>query len=168
MKFSSTSDVGDNILILSASSGSGHTRAAEALEKSFQAHRTVGNVAHVDALAYTNKVFHRFYSDLYLKLVKDAPTLWGWFYEKTDEPWKTDRMRLMLDRMNMRPLVERICTGAPHAVVCTHFLPAEIISYLISKKTDRYTPLHRRDGLLRPRNVAFASFSSLLCGTRGI
>jgi processive 1,2-diacylglycerol beta-glucosyltransferase len=88
-------------------------------------------VLHIDALSYTNKVFRRFYSQFYIDLVKSAPTLLGWFYESQDEPWKTEKMRLMLDRMNTGPLVRQIKKFRPDITVCTHFLPSEILSHLI-------------------------------------
>ena len=91
----------------------------------------------VDALAFTNKLFRDFYSKLYLTLVQDAPTLLGWWYDKSDEPWKTDKMRLLLDRLNTRPLVRLISQLQPDITVCTHFMPAEIISHLITKKRFR-------------------------------
>lgn len=122
------------VLILSVSAGTGHVRAAEALEKAFLRESDVGQVVHFDALTYTNKLFRDFYSKLYIKMVRDAPTMLGWLYKTSDEPWKTDRMRLMLDRLNTKPLVRFISEYAPDITVCTHFLPAEIIAYLISKK----------------------------------
>jgi processive 1,2-diacylglycerol beta-glucosyltransferase len=42
-------------------------------------------------------------------------------------------MRLMLDRLNTGPLERFIAEFQPDITVCTHFLPAEIISYLIAK-----------------------------------
>jgi processive 1,2-diacylglycerol beta-glucosyltransferase len=109
-------------------------RAAAALEKACHEIPGIGEVANVDALAFTNKLFRDFYSKLYLTLVQDAPTLLGWWYEKSDEPWKTDRMRLLLDRLNTRPLVRLLSKMQPDITVCTHFMPAEIISHLITKK----------------------------------
>jgi len=50
------------VLILSASAGNGHVRAAQALEKAFQATGVVRDVRHVDALQFTNKVFRTIYS----------------------------------------------------------------------------------------------------------
>ena len=94
-------------------------------------------MAHVDALAFTNKLFRDFYSKLYLKLVEEAPTLLGWWYEKSDEPWKTDRMRLLLDRLNTGPLIELLSDLQPDITICTHFMPAEIISHLITRKQIR-------------------------------
>jgi len=122
------------VLILSTSAGTGHVRAAAALEKACGEIPGIAEVANVDALAFTNKLFRDFYSKLYITLVQDAPTLLGWWYEKSDEPWKTDRMRLLLDRLNTRPLVRLLAKMQPDITVCTHFMPAEIISHLITKK----------------------------------
>src|SRR5580658_8637748 len=124
---------GRRVLILSASAGTGHVRAAEALEKVFRQQPGVGEVRNIDALRYTNKLFRDFYSKLYIALVQRAPTVLGIVYNTTDEPWKTDRMRLMLDRLNTGPLERFIAKFKPDITVCTHFLPSEIISYLISK-----------------------------------
>ena len=68
------------VLILSASAGTGHVRAADALAKSFAAQPGVEAVEHLDALNYTNKLFHDFYSKLYIQLVKTAPEVLGWAY----------------------------------------------------------------------------------------
>ena len=122
------------VLILSTSAGTGHVRAAAALEKACHEIPDIAEVANVDALTFTNKLFRDFYSKLYLTLVRDAPTLLGWWYEKSDEPWKTDRMRLLLDRLNTRPLVRLLAKMQPDITVCTHFMPAEIISHLITQK----------------------------------
>ncbi|MFA5689193.1 MAG: glycosyltransferase [Kiritimatiellales bacterium] len=119
------------ILILSVSAGTGHIRAAEALEKAAHAHPEVGDVLNIDALKYTNKLFRQFYGQFYLDLVKSAPVLLGWFYDSQDEPWKTEKMRLMLDRMNTGPLIRQIKKFQPDITICTHFLPAEILSHLI-------------------------------------
>lgn len=121
------------VLILSVSAGTGHLRAGEALEKAARAHPEVGEVLHMDALRYTNKMFRRFYGQFYIDLVRSAPVLLGWFYDSQDEPWKTEKMRLMLDRMNTGPLVRKIKNFQPDLTICTHFLPAEILSHLMKR-----------------------------------
>jgi processive 1,2-diacylglycerol beta-glucosyltransferase len=121
------------VLIMSTSAGTGHVRAGEALTKVFDEHPMVGEVLHSDALDFTNKVFRDFYSKLYARLVQTAPEFLGWWYKQSDEPWKTDGMRLMLDRLNTGPLVKFIRRFNPHITVCTHFMPAGIISHLIAK-----------------------------------
>lgn len=119
---------------MSASAGTGHVKAAEALEKTFAADARVLEVINNDALRYTNKLFRDFYSRFYASLVKSAPNFLGWWYKTSDEPWRTDTMRHMLDRLNTKPLVKFIRSFNPHITVCTHFMPAGIISHLIATR----------------------------------
>jgi len=120
------------VLIMSAGAGTGHIRAAKALELSFAADGRVAEVVNNDALQYTNKLFRDFYSSFYTSLVRSAPNFLGWWYKTSDEPWHTDRMRHMIDRLNTKPLVRFIREFDPDITVCTHFMPAGIISHLIA------------------------------------
>lgn len=118
------------VLIISTSAGTGHVRAAQALEKEFSRDPRVGEVIHEDALNFTNKLFRDFYSTLYMKLVRTAPDVLGWVYKASDEPWKGEAARLQLDRLNTQKLIKFIEKFDPHVTVCTHFMPAGIISHL--------------------------------------
>jgi processive 1,2-diacylglycerol beta-glucosyltransferase len=121
------------VLIFSASAGTGHVKAAEALAKTFSEDPRVETVVHKDALIYTNKLFRDFYSKLYVQLIRSAPQVLGWVYKQSDEPWKTDQLRLRLDRLSAMPLVKFIRKFRPDITVCTHFMPVGIISHLISR-----------------------------------
>ncbi|MCI0390386.1 MAG: glycosyltransferase [Acidobacteria bacterium] len=122
------------VLVLSASAGAGHVRAAQALERAFTELGAAEEVRHVDALEYTNKLFRNLYSKAYLDLVNTTPELLGWLYDRLDKPWKSDRLLLAFDKLNTRPLVRLIREYGPEIVVCTHFLPSEIISWLKAKE----------------------------------
>src|SRR5215203_6200882 len=124
------------VLLLSASAGAGHVRAAEAIEKAFNqvANGEGREVHHLDILNYTNKVFRHLYSKAYIDLVNKLPEVPGWFYDKLDKPWKNERRRLALDKLNTRPLVKLLREYQPDLIVCTHFLPAEIVSWLKAKE----------------------------------
>lgn len=122
------------VLIVSASAGTGHVRAADALAKAFTQDERVEAVENIDALRYTNKLFRDFYSKLYIRLVRSAPEVLGWLYKSSDEPWKGDEVRLRLDRLNTQPLVKFIRKFKPDITVCTHFMPTGIISHLIAKR----------------------------------
>lgn len=126
------------VLLLSASAGAGHIRAAQAIEKAFaeigDATGERREVQHLDILNYTNKVFRHFYSKAYIDLVNKMPEVPGWFYDKLDKPWKNERRRLALDKLNTRPLVKLLREYHPDLIVCTHFLPAEIVSWLKAKE----------------------------------
>ncbi|HEY0546882.1 MAG TPA: glycosyltransferase [Pyrinomonadaceae bacterium] len=122
------------VLILSASAGAGHIRAAEAVERAFHEMRAAEEVRHVDVLQYTNKLFRRLYSKAYIEMVNKMPEMLGWLYDQLDKPWQNERRRLALDKLNTRPLVKFLEKYEPDMIVCTHFLPAEIISWLKAKE----------------------------------
>ena len=123
----------DRVLVLSASAGAGHVRAAQALERALVATGRVREVRHVDILQYTSKLFRRVYAQAYLDLVNRAPEVLGWLYDYFDEPWKHERLRLALDKLNTTRFVRLLERERPDWAVSTHFLPAEIIAWLRSK-----------------------------------
>ena len=121
------------VLLLSASSGAGHVRASQALEKAF-ATRGDCAVEHIDAIQYVSKLFQRAYDKAYISMVRRAPELMRVLYERTDQPWQHSRRRLALDRLNTAPMIRLLKRVQPDLCVATHFLPAEIIAWLIAKR----------------------------------
>jgi len=121
------------VLILSASSGAGHVRAAQALEKAFRA-RGDCDVEQIDALEHVSRLFQRLYDRAYIRMVRRAPELMGLLYERTDKPWRHPRERLAMDRLNTQPMIRLLKKIQPDLCVATHFLPAEILGWLIAKK----------------------------------
>lgn len=122
----------NSVMVLSAASGAGHLRAADALVSAFKTEGVSAN--HVEVLKYTNLLFKRFYSDLYVELVNKGPDILGWVYKATDKPWRFQKRRLALDRLNTINLVKLLKKENPNIALCTHFLPAEILVYLRRKK----------------------------------
>jgi processive 1,2-diacylglycerol beta-glucosyltransferase len=126
------------VLILSASVGNGHTIAAESLKQAFENKKLAGEVRHEDVLKFTNPLFRRLYGKAYIDLVNRAPEVLGWMYDQLDEPWKNEKRRLFFDKLNAAPLIKMIREYDPDWIVCTHFLPSEIVSDLKAKgKVDR-------------------------------
>ena len=124
--------IADKVTILSAASGAGHIRAADALVSAFQAR---GVEAHqIEVLKYTNRVFRSVYSNLYKELVNKRPAILGWVYDSMDHPWKYQKRRLALDMISAGRLVKLLVKEKPGIAVCTHFLPAEVLVYLRKKK----------------------------------
>jgi processive 1,2-diacylglycerol beta-glucosyltransferase len=121
------------VLILSASVGAGHLRAAEALEKAFRQANAAEEIRNIDVLEYTNPLFRRLYGKAYIDMVGAMPEVLGWMYDSLDKPWQNERRRLALDRLNTQPLIKLLKNYQPDIAVCTHFLPAEIISWLKAK-----------------------------------
>jgi len=124
----------DRVLILSASAGAGHLRAAEAVEKAMVQLGAAREIRNLDTLQYTSKLFHNLYSKAYLEVVDRAPDVYGWLYDHFDRPWKNQRRRLALEKFNARSFVKMIQEYDPEMTICTYYLPAEIISWLREKR----------------------------------
>lgn len=105
-------------------------RAAQALERAFALTGESHVVQHVDVLQYTNPLFRRLHSRAYLKMVDHAPEVLGWLYDRMDEPFQNEELRLAFDRLNTRPLRKLFAEFKPDVILCTHFLPAEIVSWM--------------------------------------
>lgn len=124
--------MGKRVLILSASTGSGHIKAAQAIEEACGKDSRVTETMHLDALEHTNAIFQRIYSKGYLEAVRTAPDLWAMAYENLDKPWEKTMLLSAIQRLNSQPLVRRIIDFKPDICICTHFMPADIVSFLIT------------------------------------
>jgi processive 1,2-diacylglycerol beta-glucosyltransferase len=69
------------ILILHASVGLGHRRAAEALGQAFT-RRQAAQVWVEDTLDYGSPLFRQLYAGSYLELAEKAPALWAYNYQR--------------------------------------------------------------------------------------
>jgi processive 1,2-diacylglycerol beta-glucosyltransferase len=119
------------ILILHASVGTGHQRAALALAAAF-ARKEAVEVRVEDSLDYGGRVFQRAYTQTYLELTERAPALWRLFYQgtnSTDPEWVliANRLRSLVEGMGVTHLARLVRRFAPAAIVCTHFLPADLL-----------------------------------------
>lgn len=78
------------------------------------------------------------YAKAYLDLVSRAPHLLGYFYDKTDRPQprggKTDKLQLLVDRLNMRGFDKLLAEKPWDSVINTHFLPASLLARKRRKK----------------------------------
>ena len=124
------------ILILSASVGGGHLRAAEAMELALRQIAPAAAIRSIDVLTLANKAFRRIYGKGYLDVASRAPHFLGYVYDLLDRPrdkdWdlETDRLRVALEKLNMQPFLRLLKSESWDLVVNTHFLPAEIIGSL--------------------------------------
>jgi processive 1,2-diacylglycerol beta-glucosyltransferase len=122
------------ILVLSASVGAGHLRAAQAVELALRETRPDALVRNLDVLELTNAAFRRLYGKAYLDLVNRVPHVLGYFYDLLDQPRRPgsirDRMRLALEKLNLRRFTRLLQDEPWDLVINTHFLPAEIIASL--------------------------------------
>jgi len=121
------------ILLLSVSAGAGHIRAAEALRAHAQLRHADVDVLHLDVMDHVPSGFRKLYANFYIALVNRHPAIWGYLYRVTDEARPDSmmqRLRRGIERLNTLRLRRQIAAFDPDAIVCTHFLPAEILSHM--------------------------------------
>lgn len=119
------------IIILSVKAGSGHIRAAEALKTAFKERYKNVEAKHVEALELTNAAFSKSFTEGYHILAKDLPSIWGYIYKKMDKKAvtsKTKKLTTLFNQINLKPVFDYVQEEAPDAVICTHYIPAEILA----------------------------------------
>jgi processive 1,2-diacylglycerol beta-glucosyltransferase len=114
------------ILVLSASVGAGHTRAAEAVELALRRTDSSATVLNLDVLAWMPPAFRKLYRDGYFKMVARAPRAVGWLYDATDKPFHKDPFR-KIEQAGAAKLLKKIREYDPDIAVCTHFLPTALL-----------------------------------------
>src|SRR5260370_25459175 len=123
------------VLVLSASVGAGHLRAAEAVELALRQGVPDAVVKNIDVLSLTNAAFRHVYGKAYLDLVNKVPHVLGYFYDLLDQPSRSgrnrsDRLRLAVEKLNLQSFIRFLQQEPWDLVINTHFLPAEIIASL--------------------------------------
>lgn len=123
------------ILLLGVSAGAGHMRAAQAVAAA-AAGQPDFECECLDVLDFVPATFRKAYADSYLQLIERAALVWAHLYARTDKrraDSKWDRLRRGFEKANTRRIMLEVEKRAPDSIVCTHFLPAELLSRRIRR-----------------------------------
>lgn len=118
-----------HILIVSASTGGGHLRAAEGLELCLRERYPHIRVTNIDMIEYVSWLFKKLYVEGYTDMMMHQRWLFGILYKFMDKPPRSflvQRFRLWFQKINMghaRKVYRRL---NPDHIICTHFTAAEM------------------------------------------
>ncbi len=129
--YKETRMAGKRILALSVSAGHGHVRAADALVAGTARWFPENEARQVDLMSLTPTLFRKAYKDSYLKLVQSHPALWGYIYSRTDLARADSalaRLRKAIESACNKKLLEIIQDYAPDHIICTHFMPLQVLA----------------------------------------
>src|SRR6266404_545771 len=132
------------ILIATVTAGAGHVQAAAALEEAWRTLRPKDAVQRLDVLSFTPRLYRKVYVDGYVKIVEHAPELYAHVFKKTDNPAlvrKLSRFRRTVARLTTNKFVAQLRKFKPEAVLCTHYLPLEILAHLRAKRKQSLAPM---------------------------
>ena len=120
------------ILVIHATAGAGHKKAAEAIFHGL-ARQGDHDARLVDALDYTNPFFKKTYPWFYGFLVTRMPWAWGYLFTLLDNPSLQPLVRVarrLYNGINAQALEKFLIDEQFDAIITTQFLSAEISAYL--------------------------------------
>lgn len=118
------------VLLLTAATGGGHGKAAEALAGSLGHKHPDWETVIVDSLKCISPIVDKLIVGAYLNTVQNVPNLYGRLYDLSER----DRAIADLSRAFNKLLSYRLCsyidTCKPSVIVCTHTFPLQMLSNL--------------------------------------
>ena len=124
------------VLIATVTAGGGHLQAAAALDEAWTTAYPSDEVKRVDLLDLVPKVQRKFYAEGYVKLIAHAPELYELFFNRTDNPKRLRELSTLRRRFaehTNRKFVRLVNQFKPDVVLCTHFLPLEVLGSLTNR-----------------------------------
>ncbi len=124
------------ILVVHVPAGAGHQRAAEAIGASFHDRRSSAEIIVWDALMGTNALYRWSFTKGYLRLIQQAPFLWGLAYHLTDIKTFSGIVgwiHRMSNRLHGNYFEKYLMETNPDVVIGTHFFPMEVAGRLKSE-----------------------------------
>lgn len=129
-----------HLLILSGPMGSGHVRAAKALEEWGKQKYPELKITNINVEEYMSSFIKFIYVRLYIIFNNHFPFLWSLVYFQTDTPPGDSYMESFLNwvrRRSSKRIVKMILNQNADYIICTHYLPAELLNRL--KKSGKIT-----------------------------
>lgn len=120
------SDTRPGILIASASTGTGHLSAAEALRTTLEERNPEVPVTHVDVLQLAAPFVRTAYGGGFELMAARAPWLWREIYHRTDGQRDDPRWGAPAERVLFRGFRDLLRSRPWSLVLCTHFLPCQL------------------------------------------
>lgn len=113
----------NNILIISASIGSGHNRAANAVAAELKQRYPAAQINVVDFMAGKNSYVNRLVKESYLKLLDISPNIYDLLYRWTQGAQRGSKAKSLVGRIMKRSMAKLVNRYQPDLLVTTHPFP---------------------------------------------
>lgn len=120
----------DKVLILSASYGEGHHQAAIAIREALVQVHPETEVRTIDYMEMVHPKLNTFARYFYIKSVRFAPSLYGFFYNGTSKIKPSSLIQRRLNQLGLEDLAEFLNEYKPDLIVSTFPTPAGVIAML--------------------------------------
>lgn len=124
------------VLITTITAGGGHVSAAASLAQTWQESHPGDAVESVDLIQFYSPLHRKIHLESYERLVSRAPEIWGLVFSHTDDlklTAKLSRLRRAFTGPSTRRIVAYLRAYQPDVVLCTHYLPLDVLHGLREK-----------------------------------
>jgi processive 1,2-diacylglycerol beta-glucosyltransferase len=133
---------GRHLLLLSGPMGTGHAQASLALAKYAGERYPELKVTHLNVVELMTPGLKIFFTDFYHFMLRHMSLIWLYMYHSSNVPPAHDplfRKLMTVWRSTFeKRLIKRIAEYNPDYIICTHFLPAEVIGKAKSERKINY------------------------------
>ena len=126
------------IMILYASIGGGHYKAADGIKNYINEHYPDFKVEMIDSLRYTNKVFDKLIINSYINMARYSPKMWGEIYKISEKQYSVANFSNMVQKLLSKKLFQLFKEEEPAIVISTHPFITEMVATL--KKSGKINP----------------------------
>ncbi|MDR3589705.1 MAG: glycosyltransferase [Negativicutes bacterium] len=123
-------DTVNNILIVSASVGAGHTQAAKAIAAGMHRLYPADRIEIVDFMAEENSYLNTMVKETYLKMITLSPSVYDLLYRWSQGPRQYARVENLVARAMQRSMLRLYRRHRPDIMICTHPFPCGAAAYL--------------------------------------
>lgn len=125
-----------NLLIITASAGMGHNRAADAIEEYTRLNRPEITIKKIDLVNYLGPFSKWFYFQSYEQIIKIWPKFWYFWFWLTEN--KITNIFFILfcaynKKFNTNKLANEMKNFKPDQILCTHFAPPYLIQNFLNQ-----------------------------------
>ena len=121
---------GKNILVVTASMGSGHNKAANAVAEAIKRKYPVNKINVIDFMSTETAYFNSLVKEIYLKMLDHTPSVYEFFYKFTSDSTKGSTIQSVFAHAMKKDMRELIKKYEADMVICTHPFPCAAASYL--------------------------------------
>ena len=118
------------IIILYASVGGGHFKAAEGIKNYITDNYTNCEVQMIDALKYTNKVVDKIVIKSYVNMAKYSPKMWGEIYKFSEKLYSPANFSNAVQMILSNKLLALLKYEEPDTIISTHPFITEMVASL--------------------------------------
>ncbi|NLI91315.1 MAG: UDP-N-acetylglucosamine--LPS N-acetylglucosamine transferase [Peptococcaceae bacterium] len=108
------------VLVFSASFGDGHFKAAEGLIQALKRTDSSIQIMHEDFMSIYNKMLNSIIKNMYIKMIKRVPKLYGTFYQSTQNLPYDSRFQRFINSLGHKRLMDYIYSLDPDIIICTY------------------------------------------------